>query len=191
MADYGMQFHATSMAMNKAYILEEIKRTANANGGVPLGSERFASETGVNQTDWYGKFWARWSDARVKPVLLRTNSGARTTKWNSSTGTQSLPTNWAGCPPGATCASKLTVIRFPEPQYVRQVRHKGRARRTASRFLSNPRRIRRRDPPMRRARRSGSGRRRPIQAASGRYWFRLSHQVGTFLQNWQNQRRRA
>lgn len=49
--------------MKKEYILQEIKRTAKANGGVPLGSMRFTSKTGIKQSDWYGKFWARWGDA--------------------------------------------------------------------------------------------------------------------------------
>src|SRR5438132_13291087 len=49
--------------MNKAYILQEIKRTADANAGVPLGRQRFEAETGIKQSDWYGRFWARWSDA--------------------------------------------------------------------------------------------------------------------------------
>lgn len=49
--------------MNKAYILQEIKRTAEANGGVPLGRHKFETETGIKKWDWYGKFWARWSDA--------------------------------------------------------------------------------------------------------------------------------
>jgi hypothetical protein len=49
--------------MNKAHILQEIKRTAEANGGKPLGQGRFENETGIKRTDWYGKFWARWNDA--------------------------------------------------------------------------------------------------------------------------------
>jgi len=49
--------------MTKAHILREIKRTAQANGGVPLGSKRFATETGIGEPDWKGKLWARWGDA--------------------------------------------------------------------------------------------------------------------------------
>lgn len=49
--------------MNKTHILQEIKRTAIANGGAPLGWRRFTTETGIKEYDWLGKFWARWSDA--------------------------------------------------------------------------------------------------------------------------------
>jgi hypothetical protein len=49
--------------MNKAHILQEIKRTAGANGGVPLGFRQFASETGIRKTGWEGRYWARWGEA--------------------------------------------------------------------------------------------------------------------------------
>jgi hypothetical protein len=49
--------------MNREHILKEIKRTAEANGGEPLGRNRFLSETGIRQADWLGKYWARWGDA--------------------------------------------------------------------------------------------------------------------------------
>ena len=50
----------------KREILELIARTAKDNGGVPLGSARFRSETGIKETDWCGKYWARWGDALIE-----------------------------------------------------------------------------------------------------------------------------
>src|SRR5579883_2008142 len=49
--------------MDKQHILDEIKRTAEKNGGRPLGKQRFFTETGIKEQDWYGKYWARWGDA--------------------------------------------------------------------------------------------------------------------------------
>jgi hypothetical protein len=49
--------------MTKAHILDEIKRTAAANGGKPLGWRKFLSETGIRESDWHTVYWARWSDA--------------------------------------------------------------------------------------------------------------------------------
>ncbi len=47
----------------KNHILNEIRRTARDNGGVPLGRQRFYAETGIKEGDWSGRYWARWSDA--------------------------------------------------------------------------------------------------------------------------------
>lgn len=49
--------------MNKDYILKEIDRTAKENNGVPLGRDVFSKVTGIKQSDWWGKYWARWNDA--------------------------------------------------------------------------------------------------------------------------------
>jgi hypothetical protein len=49
--------------MTKQHILSEIKRTANKNGGVPLGRDRFFQETGIKYYNWYGIYWSRWSEA--------------------------------------------------------------------------------------------------------------------------------
>jgi hypothetical protein len=61
--------------MDKQHIIDEIKRTAEENGGVPLGIQRFLAETGIRKVDWHGKYWARWGDALIeagyKPNTLR------------------------------------------------------------------------------------------------------------------------
>ena len=49
--------------MNKQHILDEIRRTAEQNGGVVLGRQRFMSETGIRESDWIGRYWSKWSDA--------------------------------------------------------------------------------------------------------------------------------
>jgi len=42
--------------MTKKHILSEIKRTAEKNGGIPLGIDRFREATGICKEDWYGIF---------------------------------------------------------------------------------------------------------------------------------------
>ncbi len=49
--------------MDKNGILQEIKRTAAANGGQPLGTARFREETGIKDSDWFGRYWRAWGDA--------------------------------------------------------------------------------------------------------------------------------
>ena len=44
-------------------IVCEIKRTAQENGGQPLGAKRFQDETGIKESNWFGKYWRNWGDA--------------------------------------------------------------------------------------------------------------------------------
>jgi len=50
------------LSVSREHILAEIRRTAEVNGGRPLGRDRFRSETGLSAGDWE-RYWARWSDA--------------------------------------------------------------------------------------------------------------------------------
>ncbi len=58
--------------MNKEHIIGEIRRTAKANRGLPLGFRRFEAETGIRYHDWYGQYWTRWGDA-VREAGLEPN----------------------------------------------------------------------------------------------------------------------
>jgi len=58
--------------MTKDFIISEIKRTAETNGGKALGKLRFYQETGLKDSDWYGKYWTKWSDA-IKESGLQPN----------------------------------------------------------------------------------------------------------------------
>jgi len=49
--------------MTKQQILNEIKRIAVDNHGVSSCKRRVATETGITEGAWGGKYWIRWGDA--------------------------------------------------------------------------------------------------------------------------------
>ncbi|OSC38742.1 GIY-YIG nuclease family protein [Mycobacterium decipiens] len=51
------------MAVSRAEILDEMRRCAADNGGLPLGQHRFETETGIKPHDWRGRYWVTWNDA--------------------------------------------------------------------------------------------------------------------------------
>ena len=63
------------MSFSKEKIIEELKRTAEENGGKPLGSVRFSKETGISQNQIY-KYWPSFNAAQhelgLTPNLLKT-----------------------------------------------------------------------------------------------------------------------
>jgi hypothetical protein len=75
--------------MTKEHILSEIRRTAASNGGVQLGVRRFFTETGIKESDWHGRFWARWGDALKE-------AGFQPNEFNAARTDEDLLNNLAG-----------------------------------------------------------------------------------------------
>lgn len=61
------------MAATKDQIISEIQRTAETNGGTPLGQSTFEQATGISTSVWRGKYWRTWGDA-VKAAGFEPNT---------------------------------------------------------------------------------------------------------------------
>ena len=59
-------------------ILIEIQRIATATGGKPPGVRSFASETGIQEHDWAGRYWATWGEAVAEAGFQPNTMNART-----------------------------------------------------------------------------------------------------------------
>ncbi len=51
------------MGVTKKHILSEIRRLTNESGGQPPGIKVFRRATGIKDTEWFGRYWPRWSEA--------------------------------------------------------------------------------------------------------------------------------
>lgn len=65
------------------HILSEIRRLAAENGGQAPGNGAFVSATGIKETKWRGKYWARWGDAL-------TEAGFEPNAWTGKSDTRML-----------------------------------------------------------------------------------------------------
>ena len=70
--------HERESRDKQATYSDEIRRTAEANAGVPLGVARFNQETGITFSDWRGKIWPRWGDALQGSPIHQINCKLRT-----------------------------------------------------------------------------------------------------------------
>lgn len=50
----------------RGHIISEIQRLAAEAGGQAPGSQAFVKATGITETKWRGKYWARWGDALIE-----------------------------------------------------------------------------------------------------------------------------
>src|SRR3954465_13625638 len=71
------------MKITKEEMLKLIRQKAAANGGKPVGKERFEAETGIREHEWQGLHWIRWSDA-VREAGFSANEMGWTRKMNES-----------------------------------------------------------------------------------------------------------
>jgi hypothetical protein len=126
--------------MDKQRIIDEIRRTAKANGGVALGRIRFEDETGIRYSDWYGKFWTRWGDA-VREAGLQPNRMSEAYDDGFLLGQLAILTRRLGRVPtqGDLLLATKTDMAFPSEKVFRRLGSKAqRASRLIAYCEANP-----------------------------------------------------
>lgn len=88
--------------VNKQHILNEIRRTATENGGLALGPAAFENQTGIKESDWAGRHWARWSEAVNEKADTCMSSAPMIRQELKRTGTSGSPRN-ARTASGSNC----------------------------------------------------------------------------------------
>ena len=59
-------YAASYAGVMREHIISEIQRLAALSGGQPPGNQAFVSTTGIIESKWRGKYWARWGDALIE-----------------------------------------------------------------------------------------------------------------------------
>lgn len=65
------------------FIISEIRKLANESGGAAPGQQVFAKATGITESKWRGKYWARWGDALIE-------AGYQPNEWTGRSDTETL-----------------------------------------------------------------------------------------------------
>lgn len=80
--------------ITKDQILSEIRQLAEQAGGKAPGRERFTALTEIRESDWLGRYWARWSDAVSEagfaPNTMRARTDDDEALWKLAVETQRL-----------------------------------------------------------------------------------------------------
>ena len=132
----------------KEHILAEIKRMASANGGAPLGRQRFADETGIREAAWSGKYWARWSDAIRDGGPIAQQVASRLHRRAFAGALRNAGSRvWSSTHRSRTEVACTANPKLSEPQHVRPLRYPRRTTRQPLQVCVYARRTRRRCRP--------------------------------------------
>jgi hypothetical protein len=125
---------------SKELILQEIRRTAEENGGKALGSKSFKNETGIRYQDWFGKYWKSWGDAVTEAGFLRNTLQTRMSDEHILTSFSQLTRELGRVPvTGDIRLKKRSDPSFPNEKVFNRFRSKNTLLNRVRRFwIANP-----------------------------------------------------